>query len=314
MKTPLLRSLLSGQERFAVTGASGWLGRTALDLLAEALGPDRFREAVVGFASTAKAVTLRDGTAAELRPLGQLPRLAPAPTHLLHFAYLTRDRVAEMGVPAYVEANTAITATVVGAIDRLRPAGVFGASSGAVYRAGGGFVTDVAADPYGALKHLEELAIRRAAADAGGRSVVARIFSLTGAYMTRPDLYALGDLVQQALAGGPMVVRARGPVERSYCAAGDVVTLALCSLLGEGDGDVVFDTGGDVVEVGELAELVREAVGAPVAPLQRSWDPAVPADRYVGDGARMSELAARQGLVLQSLQDQVRETASYLAS
>lgn len=311
----LVRSLMSGQERFAVTGASGWIGRTALELLAGALGTERFHEAVTGFASEKRTVTLRDGTVAHLRPLDQLTQLSPPPTHLLHFAYLTRDRLNKVGLHAYIRANLTITATVVGAIDRFRPLGVYSTSSGAVYGSDGKFVTDVTANPYGALKYLEELTIRRAAEDVGCRSVVTRIFSLSGAYMTKPELYALGDLILQASAGGPIVVRAGAPVERSYCAAADVVSVALTCLLDSSvSNDLVFDSGGVVVEVGELARHVRSVLGRPELVIDRSWNPSGPPNRYVGDGAAMSALAAEHGLPVKSLDEQIRDTAAYLES
>lgn len=315
MSVPLVRSLLSGQERFAVTGASGWLGRTTLELLAGALGPERFRDQVAGFASTSRTVTLRDATVVHLEPLDLLAHLVPAPTHILHFAYLTRDRVADLGVPDYIRTNLAITAAVVGAIERFHPRGVFVTSSGAVYEPDGTFATDAAANPYGTLKHLEELALRRAAADVGARSVVTRIFSLSGAYMTKPQLYALGDLILQALEGGPMIIRAHGPVERSYCAASDVIALALACLLRVDTGDdVVFDSSGEVTEISELAERVRGALGRSDITIERSWDPSAAPDRYVGDSQAMSAIAIEHGLSQQPIADQILDTAAYLGA
>lgn len=313
MSVPLVHSLLSGHERFAVTGASGWLGRTALHLLARALGPQRFRDQVRGFASVAKTVTLRDGTTVVLEPLERLVAMEPAPTHILHFAYLTRDRVAALGLDGYTRSNVAVTGAVVAAIERFHPAGVFCTSSGAVYEPDGGLATDVVTNPYGALKHLEELAIRRATADGGGRSVVTRVFSIAGAYMTKPELYALGDLILQALSGGPMTIRAKGPVERSYCAAADVVAVGVACLLRGGTSNLVFDSGGEIVEVGRLAQLIREEIDPRIA-VERDWDPGAAPDRYAGAGRQMATLADQLGLSLQPLRDQIRETAGYLAT
>lgn len=308
----LVREMMTGHERFAVTGASGWLGRSALELLAGALGPEDFRRQVTGFASRDRTITLRDGTVAELHAFPRLAELNPPPTHLLHFAFVMRSRVVPMGVPAYGEANLAILSSVVDAITRLRPHGVFCTSSGAVYEPDGSFVADIETDPYGTLKRLEELAIRRAAADVGGRSIVTRVFSLGGAYMTRPEHYALGHFVLQALAGGPIEVRARSRVERSYCAAADVVAVALACLLSDGPADLIFDSAGEAVEMGELACQVRDALQLPGIAIERALDPAVPPDRYVGDGSQMSALAASHGIRMQSLAEQIEETASYL--
>lgn len=311
----VVRRRLRGDERFAVTGASGWLGRTALDLLAGALGAHAFAKRVVGYASAHKSVRLRSGLVVPLRPLGELSRTDPAPTHILHFAYQTRDRVAVMGVGPYVVANLEITSMVLDAVQRHGPEGILLASSGAVYAAGGGFAADLASDPYGTLKYQEELVLRRAAGDVGARSVVARVFSVSGAYMTKPELYVLGDLVLRALAGASLVLRARGPVHRSYCAAADVVALGLvCLLGGSTPADEVFDSGGKAVEVGELAERVRTVLGLSHLTIERSLSPDEAPDRYLGDGDHMAMLASQHGMRLQSLDEQILDTASFLRS
>lgn len=303
---------MSGEERLAVTGASGWVGRTALEFLCQAMGRQHFERQVTGFASREKTVLLRDGTPVALQALHRLPDLSPAPSHLLHFAFVMRDRVVRMGVPEYARANLAILSALVDAIGRFRPRGVFITSSGAVYQPHGRLAADVDADPYATLKHLEELTLRRATADAGGRSVVTRVFSLGGPYMTRPEHYALGHFVLQALAGGPIEVRARGRVERSYCAAADVVAVALACLLSDGPADLIFDSAGEAVEMGELASQVRDTLQLSDITIERAWDPAVAPDRYVGDGTQMSALAARHGIRVRTLAEQIQDTASYL--
>ena len=74
----------------------------------------------------------------------------------------------------------------------------------------------------------------------------------------------------------------------------------------------MFDSGGEVVEVGELAELVRQQAGRADLPIERTWDPSAPADRYVADDAVAAALARRFGVARQSLPDQVAETAADL--
>lgn len=309
----LVRSLLGSDERFAVTGASGWLGRTALDLLAGALGPEAFSARVTGFATTAKSVTLRHGLVVALRPLSELALVEPSPTHILHFAYQTRDKVATLGIGRYVVANLEITTMVLDAVQRHHPRGVFVTSTGAVYAPDGGFTTDLLANPYGSLKYQEELVLRCAAGDVGAATAVARVFSVGGAYITKPELYAMGDLVLMALAGRPLAVRAEGLVYRSYCAAADIVAMGLLCLLDpNGSRDVMFDTGGAVVELSELAERIGATLAVAYPLVERSLAADVAPDRYVGDGDQMAALASLHGLPLQSLEGQIRETAEYL--
>jgi nucleoside-diphosphate-sugar epimerase len=68
-----------------------------------------------------------------------------------------------------------------------------------------------------------------------------------------------------------------------------------------------------VVEVGELAAVVAEVHGLDANVVRRTWDREVAADRYVGDGRLMEELAQEAGLTMRSLPDLVRETSDWLS-
>jgi len=302
-------ALRGTDEIVAVTGATGWFGAVALDLLYEAFG-DQAAARVVGYASSAREVAVSDGRTLTVRPLLELVAQDPAPTTLLHFAFLTRDKVDALGVDAYTSQNVAITATVLDAIAKHRPRHVVVASSGAVHSSVGRLVSDLPSDPYGTLKHVDELAFRAATRDAGGVCVIPRVFSVAGARMTKPGLYALGSMIGMATVGGSIEVRAQGPVLRSYCGVDEVVALALWVALSGRDG--VFDTCGTVVEMGDLAHLVAQVHGLDVDVVRRTWDPDVVPDRYVGDGRLMEELAAEAGLSFRPLPDLVRETSAWL--
>jgi len=277
MHAGLAARLREGDETFAITGATGWFGRVTLDLLREALG--------------------EDGVRARVRPYSSanFPALAPADV-VLHFAYLTQDRVAGAGGPAaFMAANLALTVRV---LEVVGDDGVLAyTSSGAAHRT----------DPYGLLKRAdEELFAARP-----GPTVTARVFNVAGPHMTKARGYALGDLIARALAGEPLVVKAPRPVLRSYVAVADVVQLMLLEALDRRGGR--FETAGErVVEVGELADAVRRALGRPDLPIERpELDPTLPEDRYVGDGAAMRALADRHGLALMPLDDQIRATAGH---
>jgi len=95
----LIADALRGTDDIvAVTGATGWLGAVALDLLYEALG-DQAATRVVGYASSEREVAVSDGRTVTVRPLLELVSQDLAPTTLPHFAlFLTRDTVAALGV------------------------------------------------------------------------------------------------------------------------------------------------------------------------------------------------------------------------
>ncbi len=308
----LARRLREADGPIAVTGATGWLGRATLDLLAGGLG-DELEDRVRAYASRPRRLALTGGREVDVRGLDVLAAEGAAGGLLLHFAYRTREQAAEVGEAAYVRDNVAITAAVLAAFAAGAPAGMLLPSSGAVYGADGALECDLRANPYGALKHLDELAFAECCREAGTRLVVARVFNVSGPPMPRPEGYALGSLILQARAGRALEVRARRPVRRSFVAIADLVAVALAALLdAEGPERVTFDTAGDeVVEVEDLARRVARALGRDL-PVERELDPTLEADEYVGDGAALRALADRAGLALTPLDEQIRQTAAGL--
>lgn len=308
MHDALARRLGDGDERIAVTGATGWLGRVTLDLLRETVGPRAFERRVTAYASRARDV---DGV--PVRALSALGDADPPPHVILHYAFLTRELVAERGLDAYVAGNLEISLHVLRALASGAVRGLFYTSSGAVYGGRGRLETDLRANPYGALKHLDELAFGQACRASATGCAIARVFNVSGPHMVKPGLFALGDLVSRAQAGEPLVIAARHPVRRSFVAAADVAALGLSlALAGE---DACFDTAGErVVELGELAEVVRGELAADGAPVQRDYDPRGTAHEYVGRPGEMMDLARRHGLRMAHLEQQVRDTAAGLAA
>jgi nucleoside-diphosphate-sugar epimerase len=302
----LARRLREGDERIAVTGATGWLGRVTLELLRATLGDGGFAERVTAYASRARQV---DGI--DVRALATLADAEPSPDVLLHYAFVTREFVGERGLNAYVAANLQISLDVLRALQRGGVRGFFYTSSGAVYAAGGQPETDLRGNPYGALKHIDELVFTEACQATGAGCAIARVFNVSGPHMAKPRLFALGDLVLRAQARETLVIKARHPVRRSFVAAADLAALGLSlALAGE---DACFDTAGErIVELGELAALVRAEIADDTLRIDRDADPLLVADEYVGRAGEMRALADRHGLRMSSLDQQIRDTAAGL--
>jgi UDP-glucuronate decarboxylase len=304
----VVRSALTGDEAVAVTGATGWLGSAATDLLISAIGP-RWADQLRLYASSARETTTPAGVAIQVAELPDLIDQEPAPTHVVHLAYLTRDKAHRMPLADYVLANLKVTATVVAAVEQFRPRGIVAASSGAVREHGGTLATDLQGNPYGALKHLDELMITAACDTAGTACVIPRIFSVAGPGMTDVTRYALGDIVVSAMRGGPIVVRSGGDVVRSYAAVEDVVAVSLAlALSGRSE---TFDTAGTEIEVGDLATLVAKVRGLGAESVLRTRDD-TPTDRYVGEPEPWRALLADTGLVAEPLESVVRRTADWI--
>lgn len=283
----------------AVTGATGWVGRAACEVLVGEYGETR----IVPFASSAKTLVLQDGVTLPVRPLDELPD-TPHDV-LLHFAYVTREFLDRVGTDPYIAANAAITAAVRGAITAVRPRAVLHASSGAAASAG----SDLLVDPYAVLKRMDEDTLRTAARDVDARIVTLRIFNLAGPWMAKRG-FAIGSLVDQLDAGGPVTIHAQRPVLRSYTDVEDAVRVAIGACTAPGlDDDLRLETGGEPIELGALAERAAAALGRAEPEIHRTWDPLAPPDAYLGDRGAFDTVASKLGIPLHDLDAQIRRTA-----
>jgi len=253
---------------------------------------------------------LADGTPVEQLPLGALSALAAEPTLLLHLAFLTKDKVAGMVERDYVQGNRLISATVLAHLRDIGADRVFMASSGAA-----AFADDSVAAPdlrlYGRLKRDDEERLAAwARAEPARRVAIGRLYALSGPFINKPESYALANLILSVLAGQPAQVRAPMAVFRSYVAVREAMSLVVALLLAaEGDPVCRFDTGGEPLELGQLAQTVASVLGG-----QAMRPPPVEgqANRYLGDHQRWQELLAEHGLQHSPIELQVAETAAWL--
>ena len=304
------RALVADVRRVNIVGTSGWIGRTTAALLHDALGPEAFAERVVCFGSRADVIDL-DGIAIPQRPLAQLAEQDRRPTLLFNLAFLTMDKVGTMAEAEYIRANRALSETILDALDPIGVDRVFVASSGAAASANDAR----AAAPlrlYGGLKLEQEAAFGEwaMAAPRARRVLVTRIFSVSGPWINKQHVYALADFILAALNGRPIEVRAPMRVWRSFVAVRELVSLVLAVLL-EQDAEpfVRFDTGGDPLELGDVAKAVAETIGGA---LKRAAVTNPADNRYVGDNAAYMDLLRRYGIDHLPLQGQIAETAAYL--
>jgi nucleoside-diphosphate-sugar epimerase len=292
-----------------ITGSSGWIGRNAIDLLHEALGPEEFQWRVHLFGSVARELKV-GSTMVRQRPLADMARLDCRPTLVLHLAFLTKDKAAMMDERAYVAANEALRHQLIGNLDRIGAERVFVASSGAAAQADNPEAAP-ALRLYGALKQADEDSFAAWAEEGGKRAVICRIFSLTGQHINTPEAYALASFILQALAGQAVMVKAEWPVFRSYVPVREMVTLILSLLLERSDGVVRCETGGAPLEMGEIAGEVARQMNVGVT--RPSFDPTAKPDYYVGEDEAYRALLATQGMSPATFPRQVAETVAFLA-
>jgi UDP-glucuronate decarboxylase len=316
---PLLRvggaaaaRLIADQRRIVVTGAGGWLGLAALEMLHDLLG-DAFERRVACFGASGRTLALRGGARIVQAPTVQLADLSHAPTLVLHFAFITQSERMTLSADDFVEANLALSRSVLGSLDAIGAEAVFLASSGAAYLADRGGDAR-SKELYGWLKQAAELDLEAWRRPRGRIAATARIFNLAGPYINRRSTYALAAFIADALASRPILVRADRPVFRSYTAIEQLVSVALGALTGPSDEAVRFDAASDLpLEMGDLALAVAETLGSTEGISRPAFDRDAPPDRYVGDPAAYLALTRELAAPAPGLAEQIRQTAAFMA-
>lgn len=289
---------LRSDDRVLVTGASGWFGRTAIAMIRES-GLDLL-------ATGSKNQQIEIGGVAQLVHSQRLDNISTfEPTVVIDSAFVTRERLAALGHSAYVETNQKIInqSLAIAALPSVRK--YIGFSSGATMHLAGQASFSLDENPYAAQKRVYEGKITEIAGGLQCDVSVARVWAVTGSYCTKPDTFAFTNLIAQAKLG-LIKIMANHLVYRRYCAVEDVLAIAMIPKQPE---DLsIFDTGGDLIELGELAKIVIEHVN-PNAEIRREVDTGLPSDNYHSDGKEWDDLLGVADLAFDSLSNQIIRVA-----
>jgi nucleoside-diphosphate-sugar epimerase len=290
--------------KIVITGATGWLGQSSLHVINK-----------LGLISSTD----------ELALLGSYPRLFKDLTYgqlqvnlledtqnglnsadlFMHLAFKTKDYVAKMTPASYVSENQAILEHSLVHLRKANPRSVILVSSGVVSRhemTSG--VTDVG--PYTDMKILEEELLTLACAEIGADLFILRLWGASGEQMTEPKKYAIGDLISQALYSEQLTVTSANKVYRRYADASQLMEVSIKAVMDGQSG--VFDSGGEIVEMGTLATRVRDLL-SPEKQIIRSEVQGLVPDIYLSASVRMEELAERYSVRLFNMDEQIRHTS-----
>jgi UDP-glucuronate decarboxylase len=293
-----------------LTGASGWFGRTALWDYEALYGPEALRSDVVACASSAKPIDFGSPhgpiQAVGLEDLGQIHNAAG----LIHLAFLTRDRVPEIGLDRYIKTNRAITATISSFLQHNPSIPIITTSSGAAAVLDGQ-PPDFVGNPYATLKQEEEALWRRSGTSR--MASVFRVYAASGRFIKDPRLFALSDFLSKAIAGQQIEVRSQRPVIRSYVHVGTMMRLFWAMLRAPlAPGFLHVDACMQTLSLVELARIISGLWGLP-EPLS-CVDPLLEPDCYAADAGPFAELLDRYRIIPLDLAGQLRETASDLSA
>ena len=293
-------------SKVLVTGATGWLGRETVARVLEG----KFE----GITQSDLLLASSNGRDLELDSLGVYPTVALENLNhrestnslegLAHLAFITKDKTTQYSFSEYVAKNIELISAACEIIERDKPKWVVVVSSGAIIdRATLEIENNVVRNPYGFCKRIEEALIAESARKVGANIVIGRLWGATGLYMPVKRAYAISDFIESAKESGAIRINSGGDVIRRYCDAGDFMEVLVRSAI-QGH-TTTLDSGGSIIEVGELAKLISARLGE--ISISRSEVPTA-VDDYYPRGSEFEELAKSVGVQLHGIDEQVLRT------
>ena len=293
-----LRNLRS-DDRVLVTGAGGWFGRTAI-AMTRGVGLE-----LLATGSKDQQIEIDGQTQ---RVYGQNLEIISAfkPTVVIDTAFATREMLLVLGHKAYVETNQKLIdqSLAIASMPLVRK--YVGFSSGVTMHLAGQTSFSIDENPYAAQKRIYEQRMLEVAHALEADVSIARVWSVTGCYVTKDAAtFAFTDLITQVRVG-LVEVKAGHRVFRRYCAVEDVLALALMPLAP--GGQIIFDTGGELVELSALAQMMVEVLN-PTAKILLKVDLDLPSDDYHSDNSDWGRLVVLGFPREDSIRDQIARVA-----
>jgi len=238
------------KETVVVTGANGWLGRSAVSVLLNEFN----RYKVI-------ALSRKDSTFKSTRDLIYMTyddflSSNDEVTGLVHTAFITKNYIEEIGPLEFVYQNTKIHEWLMNFIKSKDPKWTVAISSGATKQ----YLDKVEAglpifdsDLYGKMKLEEEEALL-------GSNIpnvaIGRLWAASGRYMRNHKIYALGQFIESAINGKNIKIASREPVYRRYIDAEDFMKVLIMTALYSNR--TLLDSGGLLTTIENLAQEVSK--------------------------------------------------------
>lgn len=296
----------ASSARFVVTGPSGWIGRALLANLAARFG-GTLDGRVTAFASSARSMDLPWGEQLAVRALESITAADVTGAHVVHLAYLTKEKAEEIGERAFTATNLAIDDAVLAALEG-GAASVFVASSGAASLAADGMELH----PYGLAKLRQEARFLEWGRRAGVPVIAGRIFNIAGPHINKVESYAISNFALQALDRKTIAISAQVPVFRSFLHVDDLANLVIeAAMAGVGRDRAVDLCGAEVLEMSDIAEAVGAAVGSDVTIERGAIDVTRPS-AYLGSFPDTKSLAMQTGRKLRPFDVCIMDTLHWL--
>jgi nucleoside-diphosphate-sugar epimerase len=289
--------------RVVITGATGWLGRTLVILLAQSqvdlylIGSHKRK-----FEFGETVMQVNEFNLERIREF--------EPTAVFDFAFVTREHLSDMGIDRYVDINNSLIRYALEIFDLPSITHGLFTSSGAAVHPHFDENLGIEANPYGYLKRQTEKLVDQASKTHKKRSLVIRPWSLSGALTTKLDAFAFSSFIHQS-STGIIEVRSKLPVMRRYVSADDFLAVSISLLYSENSLDSPFDSGGELISAVDLAELIAGSCEAPVEVIA-NVNPDLGADCYFSDNSSWQFYCKQLDYIPETIAQQIARNLSSL--
>jgi len=246
-----------------VNGLSGWLGKSTIEVL-RGFNPNEFQ--VIGIGSHDREIKLGN----ELFSIIKMENFRKTSDIAIYFdfAFKTREVEEELGRDKYIGVNRELIEKSKKFILTNIPSCVVLASSGAIYEALENESPEKqGVNPYSVLKLLQEEEIGFSANKTKANFIQTRIFNISGKNINKPNLFAMSNLMTQAIMEKRITIQSPGQITRRYCLAEELMELIFS--LAEQQKSVKFDSGGEKIEIRALAKKIA-TLFSELIPIQES--------------------------------------------
>jgi nucleoside-diphosphate-sugar epimerase len=295
-------------QKILLTGASGWIGKSFLEVYESNFGPEITQANICATSSVKKEIKLESGTIIKSLPLGEEIHLNRKYSGIVHLAALTRDKVSQYDNSEYIYKNMELLSYTLQAVDK----GIdwlICVSSGAVFKGNKiEFENNISSNPYGFYKRIEEIIFSNLQTSQNFTFVCPRLWGGTGKDMKNHQNYAFGSFIKDALEKNQIVIKSGHKVYRKYIDTRDLMNL--CIKMVQNNETKIFNSGGPLIEIGELAKKI--SVELPGAKVIRNSLIEDNDDHYYPTDSEIEELFHNYNLKYLSIEEQIKNTISSL--
>jgi nucleoside-diphosphate-sugar epimerase len=294
-----------GKQKIVVTGASGWLGQTFVSLA------NREGHELLLIGSHSRDVVI-DGRHIKVHSyeIEAIKRFAP--TVVIDFAFVTRNHLVSIDNNDYRAVNEKLISQAL-TIFKL-PSVLYGmfTSSGAAVYPKDALLEEYSQNPYGFLKRKTEEIVTSTSYNLAKKAIVIRPWSLSGTMVTKDNDYAFSSFIRQSFTQ-KIHVKSTISVYRRYVAAEDFLALALAKLFSSTRGNEIFDSGGELTSLVELAQKIANGQNHKVKVVS-AVSSAEEGDRYYSDNKQWEAECESYNFQPETLAQQVARNILFSSS